>query len=366
MPLSINKLEKLLTEKGLIPRKFFVMDGLVIYIEVFSIVITDIFMLYIPKKYDILVGSNENVYKAIYINISEDGNIPDDYAGEPDNFDIQKQYDEVDVDLFLENRGDRNMTDQLEENYNHPVSLKNISKDDIKELREVFRQLRRLKFCVQSLKYKICIIFKDYLCCIRRDDTFEGFIIHNLRGSLERKLMISIDLETLYEKIDSLTIDIKTIREGIYRVLDKNQNKHAYNLQKMLEQKNDISIFSDVVLKKKTRYTEYLTKMEQLLTDLGNSEKKNIEKLLEIDERYSKEASLKGLHIDIEKTHQISKYESELSKINVIKQELITNILMIRGKHEDLVLKVDNIIFDNNIMVDAILKNLVKLSELQY
>ena len=365
MPLSISKLEKLLSRKGLLPKKFFVMHWLVVYLEVLSIANADSFMLYIPSKYKIAIGSSgKNVYKASYIDISEDGNIPDDYASAPDNFDIEKQYGGDDIDLSPNNRSHNDMAEYLEENYNHPVSLKDINKDDTRELREIYRQLRRLKFCVQNLKYKLCIMFKDYMCCIRRDDTFEGFIIHHLRGTPERKLMVTLDLETLYEKINTVSIDIKTIREGIYRVLDKNQSKHIRNLQKMLEQKNNLTTFSDVVLKKKTQYAEYLDRLEQLLSVLGKAEKRNIEKLVEIEELYSTEASVKGLHTDIEKTHQVAKYETELSRINVVKQQLIRNILIVKAKHEDLALKIDKVCFDNTVMIDAIVKNFVILSEL--
>jgi hypothetical protein len=364
MPLSINKLEKLLSKKGLLPKKYFTMHGLCVYIEVLSISNADSFMLYIPSKYEISISDMENVYKTRYIDVSEDGNIIGDYAGEPDNFELEKEYDEVDIDLSPDNRHRDDMAGYLEEHYNHPLSLKDITRDDTKHLREIFRQLRRLKFCVQSLSYKLCILFKDYLCCIRRDDTFEGFAIQNLRGPSEMKLMVTLDLETLYSKIDSVSVDVKTVREGVYNVLNKNQSKHIRNLQKMLEQKNDLTAFSEIVLQKKTKYANYLSRLESLLADLGNSEKKTIEKLMEIEEKYNNEASLKGLHNDIERTHQTAKYETELNKINSVKQELIRNILVIKAKHEDLSLKVDKIVFDNTVMIDAIIKNFVLLSEL--
>ena len=359
MTLSISKLEKILTNKGLLPKKFFVMNDLLIYLEVFCIFNADSFILYIPSKYEIAIGSGENIYKIRFIDISEDGYIPSDYAGEPDNFDIEQQYDKIDIDNDINNNND--MAKYLEENYNNPISLKDINKSDKLQLREIFRQLRRLKFCVQGLKYKISIMFKDYLCCIRRDDTFEGFIAPNFKGSLEMKLMISLDLETLYEKLDSLSLDIKTVRKGIYRVLDKNQTKNLHNLQKILEQKNDLAIFSDIVLKKKKKYSEYLDRMEQLLSDLGKSEKRIVEKIINIQERYSNDTSIKGLHSDIEKSHQVSKLESELSKINLVKQELVENILNIKTKHEDLSLKVDKIFFENIVMIDAIIKNFFEL-----
>ena len=86
---------------------------------------------------------------------------------------------------------------------------------------------------------------------------------------------------------------------------------------------------------------------------------------MQIEDKYSGEASLKSMHSDIEKTHQISKYENELSRINGVKQELIRNILIVKTKHENLSLRVDNIMFDNIIMIDAILKNFVKLSKIK-
>ena len=364
MALSFNKLEKLLTRKGLIPKKFFIMHGFIVYIEVLSIENADSFMLYIPSKYEIAIGLGDDVFKIKYIDVTEDGHIPGDYAGEPDNFDLDKEYDCDDIDLSPGLRSKGNLADHLEEKYNHPVSLKDNNKsDDIKQLREVFRQLRRLKFCTQSLKYKIAITFNNYLCCIRRDDTYECFFINSFGGSSDKRLMVTIDLETLYEKIDSVSIDIKTIREGIYRVLDKNQGKHIQNIHKLLEQKTVLTKFSNIVLRKKEQYSTYLKSLEQLLIDLTRAEKKIIDKLLEIEDKYSGQASLKGLHSDIEKTHQIGKYETELSRINSIKQELIRNILIVKSKHENLSLRVDNIVFDNIIMIDAILKNFVKLSE---
>jgi len=361
MPLSLSKLEKILTDRGLLPKKFFVINDLIVYIEIFSIINTEIFMLYIPSKYEIAISPDENVYKIRYINISEDGYIPDDYAGEPDNFDIEQQYDKIDIDNDIDSTNNRDIAEYLEENYNHPISLKDISKDDKLQLREIFRQLRRLKFCVQGLKYKICIIFKNYMCYIRRDDTFEAFIAPNLQGTLEIKLIITLDLETLYEKIDSLSTDIKTIRKGIYRVLDKNQTKNLRNIEKMLEQKNDLAIFSETILRKKKQYASYLDKLEQLLTDLSKSEKRIVEKIINVQERYSSDTTVKGLHNDIEKSHKLSKLETELSNINTVKKELVTNILNIKAIHEDLSLKIDKIFFENTVMIDAIIKNFSEL-----
>ena len=53
MVLSISKLERLLTSKGLIMSKFYILHGMCIYIEVFNVLNTETFLVYIPSSYDI-------------------------------------------------------------------------------------------------------------------------------------------------------------------------------------------------------------------------------------------------------------------------------------------------------------------------
>jgi len=363
MALSIHKLEKLLSGRDLLAKKYFVMHGLCVYVEVLSLITADSFLLYIPGKYEIQVPRGDNVYQVKYIDITEDGNITGDYAGEPDDYDLEKQYEEVDLDFDLNARGG-DMQEHLEGNYNHPLSLKDMSREDKMQLREIFRQLRRMKFCVQNLKYKLCILYKDYMCCIRRDDTFEGYMIKHLRGPAEKKLMVTIDLESLYGMIESIHVDVTTVREGVYRVLDKNQSKHVVNLQKILAQQNVLNVFSDNIAQKKERLLQYLTKLEKLLQTLVLAEKGVAEKILLTQQRGESEIGLKGMQVDIQRTHQMAKYDEELRNIHSIKQELIQYILMIKTKYENLALKTDRIVFDNIVMIDAILKNFIALSEL--
>ena len=338
------------------------MDNYCVYIELLCVNTADVCMLYIPSKYEIKGRGSDNEYKISYVDISEDGNIPEDYAGDPDNFDLENTYNEVDIGLDASHK---NMEGQLEESYNHPVSLKDMSKNDKKHLREIFRQLRRLKFCVQNLKYKLCITYKGYLCCIRRDDTFECFHVMSLGGGGDdRSLVVTFDLETFYGKIGSLTDDIKTVREGIYNVLDKNQVKHTGNLYKILEYKTTLITASETCLKKKRQYTGAITKLEKMLMDLGTAEGLVVGKLIEIDNKYGNDQGLKSIHRDIEKSHLTAKHEAELTNINTVKQEIISNIMELKLIRETLSLKLDKIFFDNTVMLDAILKNFKLLSEL--
>ena len=363
MALSLQKLEKLLESKGLMPKRYFTINRLCVYIEVLVIDNADIFFLYIPSKYDIKAPKDSRTFKIKVIDVNENGTIAGDYAGEMDNVELEKQYEEVDIDINPDVRTRENLEGRLVDNYNHPLSLQNVSKKDMKQLREVFRQLRRLKLCVQSLKYKLCIIFKNYLCCIRRDDTFEGFAIKVSPGHDTRKLYVSIDLESFYSKIDTIPLDVKTVREGVYRVLDKNQIKHTKNLQKILEHKADFVNSSEFIGEKKMKFSIYLTDLETMLEKMRAAEYEVLENITQINAHYNSETSIKGLHSDIEKTHLLSKQEERLANINIIKQDITRNILIVKSKLEDLSLKVDKVCFDNIVMLDAILQNFVDMTE---
>ena len=364
MVLSLQKLGTVLEGKGLIPKKYFTIGGMCVYLEVLAVETADIFFLYIPSKYDIVAPEDgKNVFKISSIDVNEDGTIAGDYAGELDNIELEKRYEEVDIDIDPTARTRENLEGQLEDNYNHPLSLKDVSKDDMKQLREIFRQLKRLRLCVQSLKYKLCITFKNYLCCIRRDDTFEGFTTVGLSGSDDRKFFVSIDLESMYHKLNTLAIDVKTVRQGVYRVLDKNHVKHTRNLKKILEHKQDFVTSSDFITKRKGELTMYLGDLERMLAELTKAERETIDRVGQINVRYSSDASLKGLHTDIEKSHMLAKYETRLSDIGGVRDEVTRNIFLVKGKLEDLSLKVDKVCFDNIVMLDAILKNFLDMTE---
>ena len=100
-----------------------------------------------------------------------------------------------------------------------------------------------------------------------------------------------------------------------------------------------------------------------MLSQLNATEIGVLEKIADVNERYNSDVSIKGLHVDIEKTHLIAKHEEQLSNMNIVKQDVIRNILLVKSKLEDLSLKVDKVCFDNIVMLDAILRNFVDMTE---
>lgn len=63
MPISLQKLENLLTENGFVIKDFFLYGGECMFIEIFSILSADTFILYIPANYRFRMERGPNAYK---------------------------------------------------------------------------------------------------------------------------------------------------------------------------------------------------------------------------------------------------------------------------------------------------------------
>ena len=131
-----------------------------------------------------------------------------------------------------------------------------------------------------------------------------------------------------------------------------------------MEHNGNLAIISDTAMQKKNKYTVYLTQLESILGELNILENNILEKIMSIHERYKTDTSLKGLHSDIEKSQAISSNQKKLEHLGNIKKDVVSNILAVKEKQENIVIMVDKICFDNAVMIDAITKNFTKLTEI--
>ena len=80
--------------------------------------------------------------------------------------------------------------------------------------------------------------------------------------------------------------------------------------------------------------------------------------------QYHREMSLKGLHIDIQRTQEIGLEEKKLEDINYTKEVIIKDMLLWKTKKQNITLMIDKIFFDNSIMLNKIILNFSKLSDM--
>jgi len=362
MTLSIIKLEKLLASKGFVAKTFYTLDGYCIYIEVFSVKNADSFMLYISSRYELIVKDRTNMYDMQYMEVMNEDGVAANYAAEPDKVEVEDFYNDLKVDLGVEKTDD--MEKKLKEDYDRELTMKDLSKEDRDNIKDIFKQLSRFMYCVKNMKYKLSIFYKNYLCSITKDDELDCFIIKHLDAKKTRKLYIYLDLKTLYTKIDDdISADMKTIKDGVYRLLNQNQMKHSKVLNEMLEQRVAILQYSDLIQSKKNSYTESILKFEELLRNLNENEKELNEKIYSVRKKTT-DYGMKGLHDDIERSHIVSQYEDDLHKIFKIKKEIMDVLLPTREKYDNVTLVMDKILFNNSVMIHEISKNFEKLTEI--
>jgi hypothetical protein len=309
----------------------------------------------IPEKYKLKLEEGEDIYKIRYIKMDLETKATEHYTGEPDNIDMEKTYTEIETgEDILASNDDQDMTARLENAYKRPLLFKDLNREDGKIVRDIYRQLQRLRYCVQHIKYKLSIIYKNYLC-VMRGVNIDMFLIKHYNKLDIRRLYVMIDLETFYEKIETLSEDIRNVKQGVFRVLDKNQHMHTNNLHRMMEEKKDVLAISENIYIKKNKYTEYLDRFQHLLHNLETKEKTLYDKLKDLN--IDSNTGVKGMHDDITQAHQKAKINEEINKVEKVKRDTIKSIINIQQALENMVLSTDKAFFDNTIMMDEIFKN---------
>ena len=351
MTLSVAKLEKLFASKGFLPVKYYIIGGLCVYIELLYVKYADTFLLYIPSKYEIAISTGKNVYKIKAIDINEE---------EEHTEIVENTYTNIDLVLSPPKGDKEDLNKLLEERYNKPVTLNNVSKDDKYEIKDIHKQLNRLKYCTQNIKYDIGILCKNYIATIRHDEV-DIYYIKNYKGEEKRSFIVIADIELFYDKIDNIYNDIVSIRNGVYSVLDKNEKMHQKMLKNMITQQTNWDILLENAFIKKVDYEKHISKFEKLLVEINNTERNKIKKINSADDKYN---GLTGLNIDIERSHVKSKLEKELRDIMMTKDDIVKNLLTLKIELEDILLLSDKILFENIVRIDSISKNLEKLSKI--
>lgn len=366
MPLSIDKLIHLFEKKEFIVRKFFVIGENCKFIEIMSINNINSYYIHIPSEYNFGVRSSDkhNTYRIKAIPIVKPDNMEDKYAGKLNANVIAQRYDEIELKsqypYQLKECEDIDMENNMIEQYKRPIVLKDVDEEDNKTLQCIFRQLKRLRFCVQFLKYKFCIIYKSYFCVLHSNDTIECFKVKNYVENNYRDLYITIDLEVFYENNKILMDDLQELESGIRGVLDKNQHVQSKHLQIMINKQQEIISILDILHNLKLRYRTELQKFIILFKQIDKSIKIFMENINEHNVNIPKTSGRQQDKLIQEK----QKIFTRLAALYDKKEEVAKIIIHFRRQDSNLSLNIDRIMFDNNVMIDKIFKNLNQLNHL--
>jgi len=348
MPLALDKLEKLISSQGFFISTYFVMDGYIFYIELISVVSSNIFLLYIPSKYNFSLSKGSNVYKIKYVDISGD-------KVEDDGDEAKEIYNKINISPGK----DENIENHLENHYKKTISMDSISSDDQKNIKALYRQVKRLSYCVEEINYKLAVFYRNYICAVRRDNSVDCFGIKKFnRDKDNKRLSIIVDLETFYDDSQVLDRNIDKVEGEIFSILKKNQKLHSTLIAKLLESNDIIKKFlstgdcgADI---------DSVNKLRVMMNKINNREEKLSKELYDLETR--RRTSV-GIQNDAEISIKKKNIDEELNEVSALKEQIMKTLVDLKDRNGDRILTLDKIMFDNIVMTDSVIKNLQELKK---
>lgn len=369
MPLSITNLETLLKSKNFVPRYKFLVQKYCAYISCKSNN-GDNILISIPSQYKIRVHRNETSFKIKSVSIyDETDDTTDKFADKPKEEDIENTYEEIDTPVSPGSTGmykESNIAATLEESYRRKISLRDIERNEAQAIKKIYRQLKRLRYCMQNLRYKIAVLYSDYICILERDSSIEVYQIENFSHkdkSTEKQLFFLVDLELLYEKMENSTLnkDINNIRNSIYKILNKTQNKHVVIIDKVVSRHNVLEENIKSINEKKSKYQQHLDRFNTLLNVTDSKIEEYEKKLSDLD---FKMKGANGVSNETEIVMEKSKITDEIKTLNDARIDIVKNIQSVKEKNDELYLSSDTVIFDNIVLANTIFDNLSTMSKI--
>lgn len=355
MPLSLEKLRTILKKKGILPINFYIYKGSILFIKVLNLKYSNFFVIHVEPDYNFKIENNsfvenENIFYVKSVNISE-------FMSKQLGQDIRDIYSEIHFTPRI-NLNDDNLEKKLKDEYNQPIKIEDIKKDEGHGYIEAYKQIDRLKSSFSKVKYKIMISYDKYIFVLV-DDKIKCYSIEDFEeGDYSTNFQITTSFKNFFEKIDDIDFEINQIKNKLEKILDYIQKNQYKRMTDLYSSKNDItSIYKDIYSRKENLVSIRSQYRERL--DSTYTKEKELEK--EYD-KINKKISESGYQDNI--LHDKGIIEKSLSDIIGIRGEITEKLNKINNKINDFELTIDKIFYNNFIMMNNIRKNILILSEL--
>lgn len=329
--LSFKKLYTLIESNQFYNCHFFTIDNSCVYIKIISKIDNNSYMLYIPSKYDIKMNNYKSFELKEISNINSSKDIVLEYGYDNENKEREDMYHDhgthKDVNEF-----------NLIDNYKSEININNTRSKDNEEVKCLFRQMKRLKYSVENLDYKLVIMYKTYLCAISRDNQISCYFIKNFNTADNIKtILVSADLEMLFNKNMRIHNELTQVKSGIQKIINKNYITNTKYIGELVKKNINIGNIHSIIILKKNDLDKLYKQVYELLQNVKNKEKT---------------------------IRDTTNNQELLANILKSKAKLIIEINKIISRKDNLMLLYDKIFFDNIIMLDKISKNINLLNEI--
>ena len=345
MSLSVSKLNKLLIDNGIFPDKYYTYSKYIIYVECIIVKTGKRFLLTIPEEYKFKGDNGRNYYSIKPIKMEDSGDdVVDEFAKQFNDLDVFNSYENTDSrvqDSFDEN----NISNQLSKNYNYTIEVKDIDEEDSKDIKDIKRQVQRLRYSIMQTKYSICLTYKHYFAILSE----KGVNVFQIQDQTEtfskfRQLIIAIDLVLFYEKVNKINTEVTKIKLSIDKILEMNYLKNIDNINYMMDKGAMVINKFNNLHAQKDNLDTLEEKYNNLFKCSYNVERELLEKISILQKNKNNEPQVNGL-------------KRKIKEIEETKMDILNNIVKINEKKDNISLTLDKILFDNIVMMNSIIKN---------
>ena len=337
--LSLSKLERLLSEKGLMISKLFIEHSMVLLIEVLSLENATAFLIHIDlDKYSIPSDGRENSFK-----------IKPFETGVDDTRKLRSTYDVISKMSAL------SAISKMHSQYDAPFQLKGSGVDEKTHIQMMQNTASRLQLCVNNTSYKVCVCYRNVLCLPDRSHLVKHYV-----GDPKHRLFFVVSIEVVFAN-KSVHSELSEARQHVFSVLSNTHDKNLSTFDTLLQHRAGMNIAMEKMMRVKSATENELGRSQALLLEVVRSEKKLAES---IAENYVNVMDKKSLQSDIEHSHAYNKHRKDLDELRQLKQKLLLEISEKQSIVDDIYVGGDSALFDNVVALGMISENVAMIESI--
>jgi hypothetical protein len=137
--------------------------------------------------------------------------------------------------------------------------------------KQYISQLEKFRECVKNLKYKFGILSFDYIYFIQRNNSVVHYAIrhkHNYLSNDKPIFVISIDIENLFECIETFVEDAMKLYKNFYSILSNAHKKQISALECQINTLTDVPVLLKEKNKKLNEMSVYIDETSEILTTI--------------------------------------------------------------------------------------------------
>lgn len=339
--MSLDRLKELFESKGFVVNNLFTKDGFYKFVEIVNFKNAISTVVLISDKHKISAENVKHEYSLVKKDIVDTGERFSNDAN------IRSSYQEIDhITRALETE------ENLTELYDKPISIKGEENRAKEKFLGTMSQLKRFRLCVRNIPYKFILFDDDCVCLLNENSDIESYYISEYKHK-KRKIFVTITLENFYEATD-IEKDISKIIEQFYDILNSNQKVETMKIQSMIDAKRNVVNQSSRILDMKKKLFDKIKKLQAQHADI-------------VEKNVSAQQKLKSIKNNNDPTSRSSvvKFTQDIEKYAEQQHEIVKSIIDTRKELDEICLVVDNILFDNMVMLSQISHNFKVLEMLK-